>query len=69
MTRNTFQVLGKNLVNPSKFILCWTPNGKITGGTGQALRIAEHFEIPIINMYFENWFNELLEIINNEKEE
>lgn len=29
--------------------MCWTPEGKITGGTGQALRIAKHYEIPILN--------------------
>lgn len=34
----------------SKFVVCWTEGGKITGGTGQALRIASACDIPIINL-------------------
>lgn len=49
-TRNVFQVLGRDLQSPSKFVICWTRDGKATGGTGQALRIAEHHKIPIINL-------------------
>jgi hypothetical protein len=47
--RNTHQVLGWDLKTPSKFILCWTVNGSGKGGTGQALRIAEYFNIPIFD--------------------
>jgi hypothetical protein len=47
--RNSHQVLGKDLNTPSKFIICWTKNGKDVGGTAQALRIARHYEIPIFN--------------------
>lgn len=47
--RNCYQVLGRDLVSPSSFILCWTPEGKISGGTGQALRIAQDRGIPILN--------------------
>jgi hypothetical protein len=49
MGRNAYQVLGLDLQTPTKFILCWTPNGKITGGTGQALRMADHYDIPVLN--------------------
>lgn len=31
------------------FILCWTPGGRVTGGTGQALRIAAAHGIEVIN--------------------
>lgn len=48
--RNCNIVLGKDLNKPVKFILCWTKNGEVTGGTGQALRIAEDFNIPVINL-------------------
>ncbi len=51
MTRNTFQVLGIDLKTPVSFIVCWTPGGKIQGGTGQALRIAKRNFIPIFNLY------------------
>ena len=47
--RNSHQVLGKDLNTPSKFIICWTKNGKDVGGTAQAIRIARHYEIPIFN--------------------
>lgn len=49
MGRNSYQVLGKDLCLPCDFILCWTQNGRIEGGTGQALRIARHFKIPVFN--------------------
>jgi len=47
--RNVYQMLGKDLNTPSDFVLCWTPNGAVTGGTGQALRIAKDRGIPILN--------------------
>jgi hypothetical protein len=47
--RNSHQVLGKDLNTPSDFIICWTKNGKGTGGTGQAIRIAKHYNIPIFD--------------------
>lgn len=49
MSRNTYQVLGLNLNNPVEFVLCWTADGKASGGTGQALRIAFDHGIPIFN--------------------
>lgn len=51
MARNCYQVLGENLDKPSQFIVCYTKDGKASGGTGQALRIAEDFNIPIFNLY------------------
>jgi len=57
MARNCYQVLGKDLNTPSSYVVCWTPDGsdgstttKLTGGTGQALRIAYDYKIPIINL-------------------
>ena len=38
------------LVKASLFVLCWTPYGAAAGGTGQALRIAEHHHIPVFNL-------------------
>ncbi len=48
--RNCYQVLGLDLATPSTFIVCWTPDGKAVGGTGQALRIAKDENIPIYNL-------------------
>lgn len=47
--RNSHQVLGKDLNTPSDFIICWTKNGNGSGGTGQALRVAKHYNIPVFD--------------------
>lgn len=47
--RNVYQVLGFNLDDPSKFILCWTENGKPIGGTRTAIKLAEKHGIPVFN--------------------
>jgi len=57
MARNSHQVLGLNLDSPSEFLICWTPDGattstsRTTGGTGQAIRIANHHNIPVFNLH------------------
>ena len=56
--RNAFQVLGRNLNKPSSFLICWTPDGCIshktrsikTGGTGTAISIADHYNVPVFNL-------------------
>lgn len=47
--RNSHQVLGQDLETPSNFIICYTKKGKGSGGTGQALRLAKEFKIPIFD--------------------
>lgn len=54
IARNGFQVLGPNLKTPVKFIVCWTKDGKASGGTGQALRIANAFGIKVYNLHNPN---------------
>lgn len=49
MARNVHQVLGRDLNTPSSFIVCWTPCGSGSGGTGQALRIARDYGIPVFD--------------------
>ena len=51
MVRNVFQVYGKMLQYPVDFIVCWTKDGKATGGTGQAIRIAMDNNIPVFNLF------------------
>lgn len=48
--RNAHIILGRDLDDPVRFVMCWTPNGRITGGTGQALRIALAHDITCINL-------------------
>lgn len=49
-TRNVAQVLGPQLNDPVLFVLCWTSQGRGGGGTGQALRIAKSYHIPIFDL-------------------
>ena len=49
ISRNSYQILGKDLITPSQFLLCWTPEGKEVGGTAQAMRIAKDYGIPVFN--------------------
>lgn len=56
--RNSFQVLGRDLKTPSRFVICSTRDGAtthaersiITGGTGTAISIASHYGIPVFNL-------------------
>lgn len=70
MTRNSFQIAGKNLGEPAEFVLCWTPDAAVsetsreTGGTGQAIRIANALGIKVYNFanpkhleLAQNWLN------------
>ena len=45
--RNCFQILGAKLDTPVSDVVCWTPNGSGSGGTGQAIRLAEMMNIPV----------------------
>lgn len=51
MRRNAYQVLGEGLDQPVDAVVCWTEDGKASGGTGQAMRIAEAYNIKVINMF------------------
>lgn len=48
--RNMHQVLGADLNTPSDFVICYTKNGMMTGGTAQAIRLANHYNIPVFNI-------------------
>lgn len=48
--RNCYQVLGKNLRTPSCFVVCWTENGKLVGGTTTAIKLATIWGIPVFNL-------------------
>lgn len=56
MARNCHQVLGPDLASPVRAVVCWTPDGSLNGrgskvgGTGQALRIAARYGIPVVNL-------------------
>ena len=62
--RNCHQVLGSDLSapDPVHFVICWTRNANGAGGTGQALRIAKHYAIPIYDLGRSDRDNVLQEI-------
>ncbi|MFK4132216.1 hypothetical protein ACI2KR_07975 [Pseudomonas luteola] len=58
MSRNVMQILNEQLNRTVRFVMCETPDGAVTakqtspktGGTGQAIRIADHYKVPVYNM-------------------
>lgn len=48
--RNSAIMLNDHLNDPVKFVVCWTVDGQVAGGTGQALRIAPDYSIPVFNL-------------------
>ena len=54
--RNCHQVLGADLATRARCVVCWTPDGSLdglgrrVGGTGQALRLAHHYRVPVYNL-------------------
>lgn len=50
LARNIYQVLGSDLNTPSEIVFCYTDNGLIQGGSAIAIRIAQHYGIPIVNL-------------------
>ena len=67
MVRNCFQVLGANLTDYSKYVICWTSDRKDSGGTGQAIRIANAYDIPVYNLFFEETREKIKKQIDNHR--
>ena len=49
-SRNCHQILGYDLKSPVDAVICWTPDGKIQGGTATAIRISMKYDIPVFNL-------------------
>lgn len=63
--RNCHQILGTDLETPCDFVICWTKDGKGQGGTGQALRIAKDYNIPIFDFGKYETLNEAKQFFNS----
>lgn len=69
--RNVQQVLGPNLDEPSKYVVCYTRDGcvskltrtKNTGGTATAILVAEMFNIPIFNLKIEAHYDRVMSFL------
>jgi hypothetical protein len=77
MSRNCYQVSGLTLDTPSKFVLCWTPDGcsrreerdhRKTGGTGQAIAYASSLGVPIFNLQREGSEDAFLQYLKEKHE-
>jgi hypothetical protein len=72
MARNTEQVLGELLYEPTDLVICWTQDGcesdvtrsKATGGTGQAISVASLRDIPVFNLKNEGSLDRLVEFLD-----
>ena len=49
-SRNCHQILGYDLQSPVDAVICWTPDGRVVGGTATAIRIAMKYDIPVFNL-------------------
>lgn len=73
--RNMMQILGQNLDSPVEFVVCWTPDGCesvtmrtfSTGGTGQAIALADELDIPIFNLKNVGRHDELIKFLEKYK--
>lgn len=63
-SRNMPQVLGLQLDNKTDVVVAWTVDGKATGGTGQAIRIAKDLGIPVANLKNPEERKIVLEVLN-----
>jgi len=63
MARNYRQIVGTGIEDrqDSKFVICWTPNGELKGGTAQAIKIAKSFNIPVFNLAIEEDYRRILD--------
>jgi hypothetical protein len=51
LTRNASILLGINIDQPVRMVVCWTPGAsEVIGGTSHAIRIAKTFNIPVFNL-------------------
>ena len=73
MARNAMQIFGSNMNTPVSFVICWTPDGangtskpttRVSGGTGQAIRIAAANNIDVLNLADEETLNRVISRTN-----
>ena len=55
MARVWLQLMGKKMDRPSLFLLCWTPSGKGYGDCADAIALAQHSDIPVIDLGKYDW--------------
>lgn len=59
-SRNAHQILGPQpqaLPTPVEFVICWTPEAQLVGGTATAITIAQNRDIPVWNLADEDTYD------------
>lgn len=64
--RNVQILLGEKLDKPVEFVVCWTPGGKNTGGTGLGISLAKRENIKVCNLFKSNDLLKIKERFLNE---
>ncbi len=67
--RNGCQVAGLDLRTPVDMVVCWTPGGSGSGGTGQAIRMAKSLNIPVFDLARQDDWQGLVEFSNRLEQE
>ena len=48
--RNVAVLLGADMGQAVDAMVCWTDRGRVSGGTGMAIRLARHHGLPVLNL-------------------
>ena len=67
MVRNTSIILGRDLKEPADMVVCWTSGGLAQGGTGQGIRIANGYNIPVFDLAIKGMGDKLVEFVESKK--
>jgi hypothetical protein len=59
MGRNSQILMGPTMDTPVDSLLAWTPKGRVVGGTGHTILLAQQLNIPVINLSDSTWKEEL----------
>jgi hypothetical protein len=71
LTRGAFKLHARNylIIEGCSLIICWTPDGKISGGTGQALRLSQDMGISVMNLGDTKTLSRFIERIKDRQQE
>ena len=60
LARNMYQILGKELDSPVEFVMCWTPDAQLKGGTRYAIKLAQLRSIMVYNLADQDIYTRVL---------
>lgn len=64
MCRNVTIILGAELDQPAEMVICWTPDGALTGGTAHGMKVAYANDIPVFNIALDDQKARLLAFLD-----